>query len=176
MGEFLRREQQQVEMEKKQSAGSSLKLRSANGIQCRPHVTPIDPNENPKRKKIKHPVAQVPVPVFPNKCQEQVGAGTTGVDGDRAIDRRRELADALRAHAVQRSAHIGAVSSKGVNLADIEARLSAPSLTCDWRQQVFAEDTEEGDLLEVELAHDVVVPTADGRIVVPTESEVRRGF
>lgn len=123
-----------------------------------PRVRPINPNDAPLAKRRRtakpeaqpvssRPVLQVPQPVFPSRA---VGLAPPP-------DRLLEMAT-LRAQAEGALARLRVVSSRGVDLSAVSARLSAPTLSCDWQCDV--EDREEGDpqaLLEVGMPADCQV-------------------
>jgi len=63
-------------------------------------------------------------PVFPQRL-----AASTGVN---RADRRREIAGSVRSRTEGSKAEITITASHGVSLAEVSARLSAPTLSCDW--------------------------------------------
>jgi len=95
---------------------------------------------------------EVPRPVFPSH---------RAALEDRARQ-RRQSATALRAQAEGRGAEVSVASSSGVNLTDLSACLSGPTLSFDWQDaDAWSESDGSGDGLEVD---------------VPAEAEEARGL
>lgn len=79
-----------------------------------------------KRKRKGEEKAEVPRPLFP---QKQALNCT-----DRA-DRRREMAGSVRTRTQGSKASVTIAASHGVSLMEVSARLSAPTLSCDWARR-----------------------------------------
>jgi len=105
----------------------------------------IDPNEAPPSKKSKRErkeqVQQVPAPNFPARAAQLE---------DRA-DRRREVAETLKAQREGRCAQLTVASSHHVNLAEMSERVNAPTLSCDWQQLPPWEEEDGGHGLGADL-------------------------
>jgi len=100
-----------------------------------------------KRKGKKVEPEAMPVAVFPQRL------GALGA-ADRA-DRRREMAGSVRNRTQGNKADISIASSHDVSLADVSARLNAPTLSCDWKRRADASDSDaEDSKLEVDMPGD----------------------
>jgi len=100
-----------------------------------------------KRKGKKAEPEAMPVAVFPQRL------GALGAT-DRA-DRRREMVGSVRNRTQGNKADISIASSHDVSLADLSARLNAPTLSCDWARRADASDSDaEDSKLEVDMPGD----------------------
>uniref|UniRef100_A0A7S4QJD6 Uncharacterized protein n=1 Tax=Alexandrium monilatum TaxID=311494 RepID=A0A7S4QJD6_9DINO len=114
-------------------------------------VRPIDPNEAPAAKRSRAATSKaqqlppaVPRPSFPVR---------EALPGRPVERRRREVAETLRAQTEGRGGQITVASSHRVDLTELNRRLSAPRLSCDWQSAGQEEEDEDqvGPRLEVEL-------------------------
>lgn len=109
-------------------AASSAKARS---------LSPAASAAKRRRKGEEAPRLEIPRPVFPKSAI---------TEKDRA-SRRREIAEAAKVRS--EGATVSVPSSSGLSLAEVSARLDAPTLSCDWQTAADDSDAEEA-LLEVD--------------------------
>jgi len=110
-----------------------------------PAIKRIDPNEPPPSKKSKRErkeqVQQVPTPNFPVRAAQL----------ENRADRRREVAETLKAQQEGRCAQLTVAASHDVSLADMSERLNAPTFSCDWQQSLPWEEEDGGHSLGADL-------------------------
>lgn len=131
------------------SAAAFLRQQQQKAKQPRP-VDSTAQAQPKKRRKEAVPEVQLPAPAFPRYPAEPP-AGREA--------RRRELAESLRLQTSSRGSEVSVVASHSVDLAEVQAHVTAPTLSFDWSANLDAlsdeDEAREAAPLEVDVPTEV---------------------
>jgi hypothetical protein len=96
-----------------------------------------------QRKETSDYPEQLRRPVFPERRDMQSLSARTG--------RRQGTLEAMKVHTENGGASVSVCSSHRISLADVSARLNAPTLSCDWQRGNSDEEESEEGMLEVDI-------------------------